>query len=274
MTQLRFSLFGQHVTVGCETDEAGALLEAVYRACVVTDEPPPGSPGLAYRVGGEADGAFLIRRGGVDLPHSANAGLFLFYFEQDLVIELQKRRRDLYFLHAAALEREGRGLLLVAESGGGKSTTAWGLLHHGFRYASDELAPIDLATGRVHAFPHALCLKADPPSPYPLPAGVLRTSRTRHVPVGLLPSALAPLPLTPEAIVFLRYRPELDQPSIRPMAAAEAAARLYVQALNPLAHAADGLDGALQVVRNARCYGLETADLAATCALVSRTLSS
>ena len=56
------------------------------------------------------------------------------------------------------------------------------------------------------------------------------------------------------------------------MGAAEAAARLYVQALNPLAHPADGLDAALQVVRGVRCFGLEAADLDATCALVVRTL--
>ena len=151
--------------------------------------------------------------------------MLLLHFEQDLTVELQKRRSDLYFLHAAALERDGRALLLVAESGGGKSTTAWGLLHHGFRYASDELAPIDLATGRVHGFPHALCLKADPPAPYPLPAGTLRTSRSRHVPVGLLPAPLADGPLPLDAIVFLRYRPDLDGPAIRPMGTAEAAAR-------------------------------------------------
>jgi hypothetical protein len=56
------------------------------------------------------------------------------------------------------------------------------------------------------------------------------------------------------------------------MSAAEAAARLYTQALNPLAHPADGIDAALQVARGVRCFGLETADLDATCALVVRTL--
>jgi hypothetical protein len=42
--------------------------------------------------------------------------------------------------------------------------------------------------------------------------------------------------------------------------------------LNPLAHPADGLDAALQIVGGARCFGLETAALDATCALVVRTL--
>jgi hypothetical protein len=271
--RLRFNLFGQHVTVACETRAPAGALGTVYGAFASPEEAAPVPPALAYSVAVGPAGELVIRRGAGELASADGAGMFLFHFEQDLVVELQKRRSDLYFLHAAVLEREGKAVLLVAESGGGKSTTAWGLLHHGFRYASDELAPVDLATGRVHGFPHALCLKADPPAPYPLPAGVLRTARSRHVPVGLLPSGLAPCPLPLEAIVFLRYRPDLERPAIRPMATAEAAARLYTQALNALAHPADGLDAALQVVSGARCFGLETADLAATCALVVRTLS-
>jgi hypothetical protein len=227
---------------------------------------------LVYTVGRSPAGDILIRRQGEDLLPADSTGTFLFRLEQDLTVELQKRRSDLYFLHAAALEREGRAVLLVAESGGGKSTTSWGLLHHGFRYGSDELAPIDLSSGGVLGFPHALCLKADPPAPYPLPGGVLRTTRCRHVPVDLLPSALAPAPLPLDAILFVRYHPELDHPAIRPMGAAEATARLYVQALNPLAHPADGIDAALQVARGVRCFGLESADLGATCQLVVRTL--
>jgi hypothetical protein len=120
----------------------------------------------------------------------------------------------------------------------------------------------------VHGFPHALCLKADPPEPYPLPAGTLRSSRTRHVPVNLMPSLLAPEPFAPDTIVFVQYRPELERPTIAPLGHAEAAARLYVQALNPLAHPEDGLDAALEIVRGARCLSLEAAALEATCELL------
>jgi hypothetical protein len=46
--------------------------------------------------------------------------------------------------------------MLVGESGSGKSTTAWALLHHGCCYFSDELGPVDLQTGEVYPYPHAL----------------------------------------------------------------------------------------------------------------------
>ena len=213
MPLFRFSLFGQLVLVACETDEPAALLDAVYGAFACPDEPAAPGDALAYTIGGSSAGGFLLQREGEAPVHAANDGMLLFHLEQDLTVELQKRRSDLYFLHAAALERDGRAVLLVAESGAGKSTTAWGLLHHGFRYASDELAPVDLSTGTVHGFPHALCLKAEPPAAYPLPVGVLRTSRTLHVPVHLLPSPLAPTPLPVHAIVFLRYHPRATGPS-------------------------------------------------------------
>ncbi len=260
------------MAVACDGSEPAELLGAVYGAFAPGDRSERGVPALDYSVARGPAGEFQIRRQCELLSCADGTGSFLYEFEHDLTVEVQQRRRDLYFLHAATLERGGRAVLLVAESGAGKSTTAWGLLHHGFRYASDELAPIDLSSGRVHGFPHALCLKADPPAPYALPVGVLRTSRSRHVPVALLPCALAPCPLPLDAIVFLRYRPERHQPAIRPVAAAEATARLYVQALNPLAHPGDGIDAALQVVRGARCFGLEAAGLGATCELVVRTL--
>ena len=272
MPCFQFGLYGQRVSVACETAECARLLRTVYGAFTLTEEGPLDAAALSYAVRQGPGGTFLTRRGAEDLPNADGPGMFLLRFEQDLTVELQKRRPDLYFLHAAALERDGRTLLLVAESGGGKSTLTWGLLHHGLRYASDELAPIDLNALFVHGFPHALCLKADPPAPYLLPGSTLRTSRSRHVPVDRLPAVLAPSPLPLDAIVFLRYRPDLEEPAIRPMGAAEAATRLYVQALNPLAHPEDGLDAAVRVVRAARCYGLEAAGLGATCELVVRTL--
>jgi hypothetical protein len=272
LAAVRFVLLGQHVAVACEGREPAELLGAVYGAFASRDGFADGVPVLDYSVARGPAGEFLIRRRCEELSRADGTGSFLYEFEHDLTVELQKRRRDLYFLHAAALERAGRVVLLVAESGAGKSTTTWGLLHHGFRYASDELAPIDLSSGRVHGFPHALCLKADPPAPYALPGGVLRTSRSRHVPVALLPCDLAPCPLPLDAIVFLQYQAERREPSIRPVAAAEATARLYVQALNPLAHPSDGIDAALQIARGGRCFSLDAAELGATCELVVRTL--
>jgi hypothetical protein len=109
--------------------------------------------------------------------------------KKELTIDLQKIRRELYFLHAASLSLAGQGLLIVAASGRGKSTTAWALLHHGFDYLSDELAPVDLGSLRVQPYPHALCLKKAPPLPYSLPERTLRTSFDSARAVTQLPNS-------------------------------------------------------------------------------------
>lgn len=197
---------------------------------------------------------------------------FLFLFEKDMTIELQKLRRDLYFVHSAVLEFAGTAFMLVAASGNGKSTITWELLHHGFRYLSDELGPVDLKTLKVYPYPRALCLKDKPPGLYPLPQKTLYTSRTLHVPIEGLPSGVGRGPTPLMAIFFLRYCPEASGPAIQAISRAEAGARLLVHALNPLAHLGDGLDGAIEIIRRSAHFKLSAADLPATCSLVKATV--
>jgi hypothetical protein len=186
---------------------------------------------------------------------------------------LQRLRRDLYFIHAAALEFAGKAYMLVAPSGSGKSTTTWALLHHGFQYLSDELGPIDLKTLEVYPYPHALCLKNAPPTSYPLPARVLRTSRTLHISPRNLPCGVSTSPFPLAAIFFLQYDPEACAPAVQPLNKAEAGVRLFANALNPLAHPGDGLDGAIKIATESACFKLTTADLSSTCQLVLTTIA-
>ncbi len=61
-------------------------------------------------------------------------------------------------LHAAALLKNERMLLLNARPGGGKSTLTAALVHHGFGYCGDDLALVD-KEGRVRGAPFAITLK-------------------------------------------------------------------------------------------------------------------
>ena len=270
MPTLTLTLFDRHVQVQCANLEVMALLKVNYgqlQANVTKVD-------LRYRIVKEAASSFFrLTRKGQPALFPANDGELLFLLEKDLTIELQKLRSDLYFLHAAVLGFKGKACLLVAPSGGGKSLTTWALLHHGFHYGSDELGPVDLNTLTVLPYPRALCLKSAPPKQYPLPADTLFTARTIHIPITALPDAVCsePLPLT--AIFFLQYHPELTRPQLKPMTKAEAGARLFVNALNPLAHQGEGLDGAIAVVTQTQCFQLLSADLSATCAVVKAALS-
>jgi hypothetical protein len=218
------------------------------------------------------DPGFRIARRGSEPQMAADDGEFLFILEKDMTIELQKLRRDLYFIHAAALTVSRQAFLLVAAPQKGKSTTTWALLHHGFGYLSDELAPLDLDSLEVLPYPHAICLKKEPPYPYSLPDKALRTSSTLHIPTPELPNSTCGEPLPLKAIFFIEYCADCHSPAICRLSQAETAARLFAHALNPLAHAEDGLAGAVAIARKVPAFHLDSGDLRPTCALINETL--
>jgi hypothetical protein len=228
-------------------------------------------PDLSYSVDYSETSSSIIREGQSDL-HAQDPDELLFLLEKDITVELQKRRSDLYFLHSAALEWNGKACLLAAEAGSGKSTTAWALLHHGFRYLSDELSPVDPDTMQVFPYPHALCLKQVPPPEYPLPAETIDLGRTLHVPVRSLPSEVIPGPRPLGAAFLVKYRPELSAPELHAISSAEASARLYLTALNALSHPNHGLDAVLRIAEHVPCFAIHSAGLSATCALIRSAL--
>jgi hypothetical protein len=271
MNVIELSVFDCDIRVECADSQTASLLSSNYEWF----KQPLEEACITYRVirQGTGEGRLIARRGAS--PELArDDGDFLYMFEKDMTIETQKLRPDLYFIHAAALDLGGRALALVAPSGYGKSTTAWGLLHHGFKYLSDELAPLDVAAMQVHPFPHALSLKTLPPKEYPLPKETLFTTRTAHVPTQFLPcqTTIDSLPL--EAIFFVRFNGEISEPVLKPLGKGEAAARLYANALNPLAHSGDGLDAAIEIVSRTDCFELLYSNLTPTCELVKSTFLS
>ncbi|MCH7872986.1 MAG: hypothetical protein IID33_14925 [Planctomycetes bacterium] len=69
-------------------------------------------------------------------------------------------RTDFLQLRAAGMVRDGVGVILAGGSGSGKSTLAAALLVRGWRYGSDDLILIDPATGFMHPFPKAICVRS------------------------------------------------------------------------------------------------------------------
>ena len=77
----------------------------------------------------------------------------------NLVIAL--RCHCFLMLHSAVLERNGRGLLLPAAPGDGKSTLCAGLAHRGWRTLSDEFGLIRPGTREMVPIPRPMALKND-----------------------------------------------------------------------------------------------------------------
>jgi hypothetical protein len=266
---LTLNVLDQVIRVHCADPTVESMLSMAYGAM----RGESGGAELEYTVRRDAspERFHVVPPDGEPLE-APDDGALLALFDADVAVALQRRRPDLYFLHAAVLVQDDAAVLMVARSGGGKSTLCWALTHHGFRYASDELGPVDLTRLDVHPYPRTLMVKRDPPASYPMPAGV-RTSRGIHVPTHVMPGGLVHGPTAIGAVFFLQHVPDAPGPSVRRLSAAEGAARLYANALNPLAHGGEGMDGAIQIAARP-CFELRTAELAATCALVATTLET
>lgn len=265
---LSFSILGHSIGISCDDSHLYRLIDANwshYRAEGRT-------AGIYFAVSrGKGDSVTVTADSGESVS-VADAAELLHYLESCIVVALQRGRSELYFVHAAVVEYHGQAHLLVAESGVGKSTITWGLLSHGFRYLSDELAPIDADEHHVHAYAHALCLKGDPPLSYPLPSTVVRTSRTMHVPICKEHLATDTSTYPVRAIWYLSYDAFCGEPQLRAISVAEGATRLYANGLNQLAHRDSGLKAAIAIAKSARNYLLTSADLRATCELVRATV--
>ena len=71
-------------------------------------------------------------------------------------------------LHAAAVERTGTGAILIAAPAGhGKSSLTMELIRRGFRFLSDDYAPVDLTTGTVSPYPRTVGVISGGSAPIP-----------------------------------------------------------------------------------------------------------
>jgi hypothetical protein len=181
--------------------------------------------------------------------------------ENFMFVALQIRRPDLFFVHAAAVSTGSQAILICGESGAGKSTLCWSLCGAGYHYLSDELAPVSLEETSVQPFPKAITLKRKTKDSPALPPESIDAGATIHVPANTLPGGYETASMPMATIIFLLPQGPDDDSGLIELSAAEAAARLYANGLNQLAHADDGLAAAVNIVRAAQCYGLRRAEI-------------
>jgi hypothetical protein len=262
MDVVQFRVLERCVRIECDDSDVLRLILAVFDGFDAVETRTRCD--VHYRVVAKADGGLRITCGGVAGPAVSNPESAVLAVERDLTVALQQQRPDLLFLHAASVQKQGRALLLIGESGSGKSTTTWGLLDRGFRYLSDELSPIDVEALQVHPYPRALVLKARPPPGFALPGGALMLAGTFHVPVCHLRHGFVQAPCPVGAAVMVEHRPKLEAPVLRAIGPAEATARIYGSVLNALHFPACGLDAVARIAETVPCFRLLTADLRAT----------
>ena len=265
-----FALRACGCTIALHTDDADAarLLVVTFGALRIAPDAP-GQPVLALRVARRASGRGYNLSDGTDQVAVDDATALLHHVDKRIAIALQRQRPDLLFLHAAAVASKGRVAVLAAAPNTGKSTLALAVLALGLEYLSDELAPIDPASLVVEPYPRALCLKTAVPEPLVVPVGAVSDGRRLLVPF----EAASPVPggYRLAALVFLD-RDAPGGPALSPLTSAAAAAHVMRHALNPSAHADEGLDAAVRLAARVPSFGLATGDLAQAAAAVRAVL--
>ncbi|MEN8215913.1 MAG: hypothetical protein ABFS56_05965 [Pseudomonadota bacterium] len=69
------------------------------------------------------------------------------------------RIRSHLLFHAAALSYRGKGVILAADSGCGKTTLTLALVRQGFKFLSDEAAALGLNNGELTPYPRSLLVR-------------------------------------------------------------------------------------------------------------------
>jgi HprK-related kinase A len=191
------------------------------------------------------------------LPDTAPLPLSLGLLAAEMGMNLQMAlgQRRYLLLHAAAVEREGRALLMTGLSGAGKSTLAALLGESGWRFMGDEFALLGLEDGLLHPFPRAVSLKNEALSLFAGVAAERLGPRLEGTPKGtvrhLRPNADAVArmdePATPALILFPRFGAGLA-PAVRAVGAAEVFVRLTQASTNYVALAERGFAALTRLV--------------------------
>jgi HprK-related kinase A len=190
-------------------------------------------------------------RGDYVLPDAAPLPLAqgLLAAEMGMNLQMALGQRRYLLLHAGAVERDGRALLLTGESGAGKSTLSALLGERGWRFLGDEFALVGLDDGLLRPFPRAVSLKNAAaglfgdvapkrfgPTLEGTPKGTIRHLRPNAAAIAAMD-----VPAAPALILFPRFGAELAG-AVRPVGAAELFMRLTQASTNYVALGRPGFD--------------------------------
>jgi HprK-related kinase A len=266
--------------IGSDWAEPIAALERLY-ACYPQDDSRPADATVRLfaarpwrrwlRPSVHIGGDFIVPDA---LPLPLSMGLLAAEMGMNLQVALGWRRHML--LHASAVAKDGRAMIMSGESGSGKSTLAALLGEGDWRLMGDEFTLIDPEGGDAFAFPRAVSLKneaiaevaarVDPSRLGPLLARTPKGDIRHLIP---RPEAVAAMhePARPALLLFPRFGGET---AIEPMGEGEAFVRLTEASTNYVALGEAGFAALTRLVRETPAFGISYPDSAAGLALVER----
>jgi HprK-related kinase A len=202
------------------------------------------------------------------LPLPLAHGLLAAEMGMNLQVALGWRRHLL--LHASAVERDGRVLLMTGASGSGKSTLSVMLADAGWRFLADEFAFVGLDDGRIHPFPRPASLKNESIAAAGADGAVLEDTPKGRIGYRRPPeSALARMgeAAPPALLLFPRFG---HAQAVAPVPPSEAFVRLTQASTNYVALGEAGFVALTRLVRTVPALAIDYPDGAAALRLVDR----
>jgi hypothetical protein len=190
------------------------------------------------------DGYWVVRREGERIAAFQDTGLLLTQIEWHAITAGLTATADRAVFHAAALARDNAALILLGESGAGKTTLTTGLIQRGWLPYADDVTLLDTRTLEMERFPR--CFHVDAPAlrravtashfatipGLPEHARPLRWATAGHVPTAIVvierdaggPSAMQPISQAEAAAVLLEKAMANQLPRVEVAAVAVGAA--------------------------------------------------
>jgi hypothetical protein len=194
------------------------IVETIGRAYVRFRDPDPGTPGIRIEVA--ADGRTLESDGRrIELAAGVDPAVQVYRWFIKSVLDSVGAYA---VLHAGALvsPRDGRAVLLAAPSGHGKTGLTLELVARGFRFLSDDYAPLDPDRRVVHPYWRAVNVRPEAAGLLPEPARAALASAPplfdkRLLDVGALfgDAALCPEPVALGHVILLTAGPPDRDPA-------------------------------------------------------------
>ena len=244
-------------------DTAAAKILDFLCAAMATGQSAEGA--VVFRLGPGTDpGSIAVYRDDAMLYQDPSAGGASAFLLEKLQDHLVQHCTSGILLHAAAVARGERSLLLAGKTGAGKTTLATWLVRRGFDYLTDELVWVDASGTRLRGFARPLHLKTEAGGLFeglfaPRSDAVAETALGHHVsPLRL--GARARRDAHPDILVFPSYSPGARF-DFRRLSKAQGATRMMGCLVNARGRTLHGFDDVARLVREVSAYAMIYSDL-------------
>ena len=258
MTRWLIDRAGVKLTIKTKSERAKVLINSAFEG--MQTESVKKVQGIKLSVKRD-DGEWVLEDHHANLRRKLKLpGDLIYHLTDRIVFHLADKAQGVHCLHAAAVAKGGRALVIPANSGAGKSTFTTWLCANGFDYLTDELILID-SERQLHGLARPIQIK-----PHGIDAVQELIIDQEKVQPGKFANALPvscvggkvsdELQHQLALFVFPQYKKGADY-SFAKLSSAEAGMRLMANHVNARNLEGHGFREMMDIIRNTPCYALE-----------------